>query len=163
MVQSSVMSSSRARTPIGPDDVDRFRAVQSLAYRCAEEVAGSLRPGVTERQASAHLGRLLRDNGADDWFHVPFAWFGDRTTLKGMRNPLRFFASSRPLEEGMPYILDVAPIVGGYTADIEPKPCTYTRAGSSPGVSVIGAGILRKALYGRAPCRRLRTTPTSCP
>ena len=118
MVHSHLMSSARAQTPIGPADLERFRAVQALAYRCAEEVARSLTPGVTERQASAHLGRLLRENGADDWFHVPFAWFGDRTTLRGMRNPLKFFPSSRPLEDGMPYILDVAPIVGGFTADI---------------------------------------------
>src|SRR6266571_4983538 len=118
MVQSCVMSSERSRSSLAAGDLDRFRAVQALAYRCAEEVAASLTPGVTERQASAHLGQLLRENGADDWFHVPFAWFGDRTTLRGMRNPLKFFPSSRPLEEGMPYILDVAPIVGGFTADI---------------------------------------------
>jgi len=128
MLQSRLMSSARAQTPIGPADLDRFRAVQALAYRCAEEVARSLRPGVTERQASAHLGRLLRENGADDWFHVPFAWFGDRTTLRGMRNPLRFFPSSRPLEEGMPYILDVAPIVGGFTADIGYAGCFGSNA-----------------------------------
>ena len=85
MVQSRVMSSSRANLPVKPEDYERFRSVQALAYRCAEEVARSLTPGVTERQASAHLGRLLRENGADDWFHVPFAWFGDRTTLRGRR------------------------------------------------------------------------------
>jgi Xaa-Pro aminopeptidase len=112
------MSSRRTQISFDAADLDRFRAVQALAYRCAEDVAQTLRPGVTERQASAHLERLLRENGAEDWFHVPFAWFGDRTTLRGMRNPLRFFPSSRSLEIGMPYILDVAPIVGGFTADI---------------------------------------------
>jgi Xaa-Pro aminopeptidase len=112
------MKSSREQAPSRPEDLDRFRAVQQLAYRCAEQVASALVPGVTERQASARLGRLLRENGADDWFHVPFAWFGDRTTLKGFRNPFKFFPTNRRLREGMPYILDVAPIVGGYTADI---------------------------------------------
>ena len=54
----------------------------------------------------------------DDWFHLPFAWFGSRTAFEGFRVPLQFLPTSRRLEEGMPYILDCAPIVDGYTADI---------------------------------------------
>jgi Xaa-Pro aminopeptidase len=99
-------------------DLTRIRGVQALAYRCAERVASELRPGVTERQAAARLRRRLVAEGVDDWFHTPFAWFGDRTTLKGFRNPLRFFPTSRRLEDGMPYILDVAPVRDGFTADI---------------------------------------------
>jgi Xaa-Pro aminopeptidase len=104
-------------------DLEQIRGVQALAYRCAEHVAGDLRPGITERQASARLRRLLVDEGVDDWFHVPFAWFGERTTLQGFRNPLKFFPTARRLEEGMPYILDVAPVRGGSTADIGYSGC----------------------------------------
>lgn len=96
----------------------RHREVQALAYRCAEEVAAGLRPGVTERQAARRLRRLLEARGVDDWFHVPFAWFGDRTAFRGIRLPHRFLPTRRRLEEGMPYILDAAPIMDGYTADI---------------------------------------------
>src|ERR1044072_3472982 len=118
MVQSPMMSSLRRHLPIELEDLPHFKAIQQLAYRCAEEVADGLTEGVTERQASSRLGKLLEKNGADDWFHVPFAWFGDRTTLRGMRNPFRFFPSGRRLEQGMPYILDAAPIVGGVTSAI---------------------------------------------
>jgi Xaa-Pro aminopeptidase len=99
-------------------DLDRFREVQRLAYRCAEAVGAGLEPGVTEREAARRMRRFLLDEGVDDWFHLPFAWFGDRTAFVGFRLPHQFFPSGRRLEEGMPYILDVAPIVDGYTADI---------------------------------------------
>ena len=104
-------------------DLARIREVQALAYRCAEEVASELRPGITEKQAAARLGRFLTESGVEDWFHVPFAWFGDRTTLQNFRNPFKFFPTRRPLEEGMPFILDVAPVRDGFTADIGYSGC----------------------------------------
>lgn len=92
--------------------------MQQLAYRCAERVATWLEPGVTEKQAAAKLRHELSAAGADDFFHVPFAWFGDRTTFRGFRTPLQFFPTNRALAEGMPFILDCAPVADGYTADI---------------------------------------------
>ena len=97
---------------------ERFRDLQRLAYEAAEEVAASLAPGVTERQAARRLRRLLESRGVDDWFHVPFAWFGDRTAFRGVVLPHQFLPTGRRLAEGMPYILDAAPIADGYTADI---------------------------------------------
>ncbi|WP_331767066.1 M24 family metallopeptidase [Embleya sp. NBC_00896] len=99
-------------------DLDRFREVQRLAYRCAERVAAWIEPGVTERQTAARLRRELVADGVQDFFHIPFAWFGDRTAFRGFHTPLQFFAGNRRMVEGMPYILDCAPIVDGYTADI---------------------------------------------
>ncbi|MFJ8739484.1 M24 family metallopeptidase [Embleya sp. NPDC127516] len=99
-------------------DLDRFRDVQRLAYRCAERVAAWIEPGVTERRAAARLRRELVAEGVRDFFHIPFAWFGDRTAFRNFHTPLQFFATDRVLTEGMPYVLDCAPIVDGYTADI---------------------------------------------
>ena len=99
-------------------DLDRFREVQRLAYRSAEAVAAELKPGTTEKEAARSMRAWLADGGVHDWFHVPFAWFGDRTAFYGFRTPFQFFPTDRRLEEGMPYILDVAPIVDGYTGDI---------------------------------------------
>ncbi|RJL30365.1 M24 family metallopeptidase [Bailinhaonella thermotolerans] len=104
-------------------DLDRHRRVQRLAYRCAEEVAAGLEPGVTERETTRRMRRWLLANGVDDWFHVPFAWFGDRTAFRGFRLPHQFLPTARPLAEGMPYVLDVAPIVDGYVADIGYSGC----------------------------------------
>jgi Xaa-Pro aminopeptidase len=99
-------------------DLERFKEVQQLAYRCAEETAAELQPGTTEKEAVARMRRWLEGNGVDDWFHLPFAWFGDRTAFRRFRQPLQFFPTDRALEEGMPFILDCAPVRDGYTADI---------------------------------------------
>ncbi|WP_433919107.1 aminopeptidase P family protein [Streptomyces canus] len=95
-----------------------FRQVQRLAYECAEAVAARLEPGVSERQAARMQREWLRERGVRDWFHLPFAWFGDRTAFTGFRVPLQFFPTDRRLTPGMPFILDMAPVYQGYTADI---------------------------------------------
>jgi Xaa-Pro aminopeptidase len=100
-----------------PPDLDAFRAVQQLAYRGAVHVAAGLEPGVTERVAATRLRRYLEDHGVDEWFHTPFAWFGNRTAIR-FRLPHQFLPTDRPLEEGMPFILDCAPTVEGVAADI---------------------------------------------
>jgi Xaa-Pro aminopeptidase len=103
----------------------RYRAVQQLAYRCAEETTAGLRPGVTERQVTRFMKEWLGDHGASDCLHQPFAWFGPRTAFRGLIgvsalkgfNPA-FFPGNARLEVGMPFILDCAPSVDGITADI---------------------------------------------
>lgn len=104
--------------PYTSSDLDRFRELQQLAYDCAERVADWLEPGVTERQVAARLRRELVHAGVSDFFHVPFAWFGDRTAFRNFLTPLQFFPTNRRLAEGMPYVLDCAPVRDGYTADI---------------------------------------------
>lgn len=97
--------------------------MQRLAYTCAEEVAAELRPGTTEREAARALRERAAERGVRDWFHLPFAWFGDRTAFAGFRVPLQFFPTNRPLEPGMPFILDLAPVHNGFTADIGYSGC----------------------------------------
>ncbi|MFN3586072.1 MAG: M24 family metallopeptidase [Moraxellaceae bacterium] len=106
-------------------DLAGFREVQRLAYRCAEETAATLRAGMTEKDVAAQMKAWLLNHGVTDWFHQPFAWFGDRTAFTGFSglghlrgfNPA-FYPGNRRLEEGMAYILDCAPTRGVYTADI---------------------------------------------
>ncbi|MEU3076215.1 M24 family metallopeptidase [Streptomyces laurentii] len=100
-----------------------FRETQRLAYACAEAVAAQLRPGVTERDAARMQREWLYARGVKDWFHRPFAWFGDRTAFVDFRIPLQFFPTNRRLEAGMPFILDMAPVYKGYTADIGYSGC----------------------------------------
>lgn len=100
-----------------------FGEVQRLAYACAEAVAGQLRSGVTEREAARMQRVWLRERGVRDWFHLPFAWFGDRTAFAGFKVPLQFFPTDRKLEPGMPFILDMAPVYKGYTADVGYSGC----------------------------------------
>lgn len=118
---STTQARPRAALPAFPfdeQDLDRFRELQQLSYRCARKVSDWLEPGVTERQAASRLRKELVAEGVQDFFHVPFAWFGDRTAFRHFRTPLQFFATGRKLREGMSYVLDCAPVVDGYTADI---------------------------------------------
>ncbi|MEU6056540.1 M24 family metallopeptidase [Streptomyces sp. NPDC047097] len=99
-------------------ELDGFREAQRLAYDCAEAVAARLHPGITEREAARLLREWLRERGVRDWFHLPFAWFGDRTAFTDFRIPLQFFLTGRRLEPGMPFILDLAPVHRGFPADV---------------------------------------------
>ncbi|MGH8430252.1 MAG: M24 family metallopeptidase [Solimonas sp.] len=102
-----------------------FRRAQRLAYDCAEAIHADMKPGMTERYVAGRMKEYLLDHGADDCFHEPFAWFGDRTAFRGPIaikqlggfNPA-FYPGLRRLEENMPFILDCAPTVHGCTADI---------------------------------------------
>lgn len=100
------------------EDLEKFRKVQRLAYAAAEAVAKELKPGMTEKEAARMQEVWLLDNGVTDWFHAPFAWFGDRTAFQGFKVALQFLPTNRRLEENMPFILDNAPVVDGYVADI---------------------------------------------
>ncbi|WP_339463473.1 M24 family metallopeptidase [Pseudomonas sp. EA_105y_Pfl2_R69] len=112
-------------TPLSEHDLEQFRSVQRLAYQCAQCIAGELKPGTSEKQTAALMKTWLQDHGVRDWFHQPFAWFGPRTAFKGFDGlrhlggfNLAFYPGKTVLEEGMPYILDCAPTLGAYTADI---------------------------------------------
>lgn len=110
---------------LNDNHLNGFRTAQSLAYACAETIAADMAPGMTERDVAARMQEYLADHGAEDCFHRPFAWFGDRTAFRGLIgvrqlggfNPA-FFPGRRRLEADMPFILDCAPTVHGYTADI---------------------------------------------
>jgi methionine aminopeptidase len=109
-----------------PAELEKFRAVQQLAYAAAESVGQSLEPGATEKQAVQRIREYLLQRGVQDWFHTPFAWFGDRTAFRNFWTPLKFFPTRRRLEEGMPFILDCAPVCDGYMADIGYAGCLGT-------------------------------------
>jgi Xaa-Pro aminopeptidase len=117
-VVTTTTTSTAVAGDLTADDLDRFRGVQRLAYACAETIAAELPAGATERDAAHAMHRWLTDRGVDDWFHLPFAWFGDRAMFRNFRVPTQFFPSDRKLEQGMGFILDCAPIIDGYTADI---------------------------------------------
>jgi Xaa-Pro aminopeptidase len=106
------------RSAISDEQLERHRRSQRLAYQCAEETAAKLEPGVTEKEVAQRMKTWLVDAGVEDWFHTPFAWFGDRTAFRHFRLPLQFFPSNRRLLNGAPYILDVAPVFDGAAADI---------------------------------------------
>jgi Xaa-Pro aminopeptidase len=105
-------------------ELDRFRRAQRLAYACAEATMAQMKPGMSERQVARLMKTWLLDHGVEDWFHQPFAWFGDRTAFRGFAgfHPA-FFPTARELEPDMPFILDCAPVLEGAVADIGYSGC----------------------------------------
>src|SRR4029078_9216988 len=99
-------------------DLDRFRAVQKLAYECVTAIEARMVAGITERQTASLMHAWLTEHGVREYFHKPFVWFGDRTAFVDFRTDIAFFPTSRRLAWGMPVILDVAPMLDGYAADI---------------------------------------------
>jgi Xaa-Pro aminopeptidase len=117
--------------------------LQELALECAKNTFEKLEIGITEKQAAKLLKEELVNRGVSDFFHFPFAWFGERTCFTGldhslpwlnsttwgkmhlpsMKNPLPHFGleylpSDKKLEENTPVILDVAPVKNGQFVDI---------------------------------------------
>lgn len=121
---SQLASASPLAEVVTLQPLSDFRILQRLAYDCAEAIAAELTPGITERQAAAKMKSWLQDHGVNDWFHQPFAWFGDRTAFRGFGgfHPA-FYPGFRKLEMNMPFILDCAPVMGGCVADIGYSGC----------------------------------------
>ena len=99
-------------------DLQQFSKVQNLAYECVEAVQAQLTTGMTEKDAVRLLREWLAARGVTHMFHDPFAWFGKRAAFKNFWINIKFLPSKARLKPGMPAILDVAPIVDGYSSDI---------------------------------------------
>lgn len=98
-------------------ELEQFRNLQDLSYQCAQSVRENLYEGITEKQAAQMMLVWMEAQGVSCFFHKPFAWFGERSTLRNFGN-LDFFPKNIKLEKGMAVILDVAPLKEGYSADI---------------------------------------------
>lgn len=103
---------------INQDDLTGFRKVQTLALHATKEVAKQLKPGWTETQTARILDGFLKDAGVHHFFHKSFVWFGDRTRFRGVKNYHDYAPTSRRMREKDVFILDVAPILDGYIADV---------------------------------------------
>jgi Xaa-Pro aminopeptidase len=100
------------------EELEGFRKAQRLAYLCALETSKLMRPGWTEKQTAQLMDTFLKDHGVRAFFHTSFAWFGDRSSFTGFKSWLDFMPSDRVYREGDGVILDTAPILNGFTADI---------------------------------------------
>ena len=111
-------SPARQALELQPEHIEGFRRSQTLAYASAVAVEQQLREGMTERDAANLMMAYLADHGCQEYFHTPFAWFGNRTAFTNFRSDLDFAPSLRRLKAGDPVILDVAPVVDGHASDI---------------------------------------------
>jgi hypothetical protein len=140
--------------PYSAADLDQFRQVQRLAYDIALDVEAQLQIGMTETEVCTLLEVAQSASGVVQVFHEPFAWFNRRTLLGpdwiatdgGLPQPAAgrgpesgFFPTETALSYGVPLILDLAPTVRGFSADIGYS-CTI---GSNPVFADLDRGLAR--------------------
>lgn len=102
-----------------PDSaLQSFRDAQRTAMQCMRGVVSGLSGGETELQVAERLVTAAYELGAEGFFHTPLVWFGARTALDVMRKQTEAFPGATRLEEGMPLILDFAPIFGRCAVDV---------------------------------------------
>ena len=104
-------------------DKEGFLKAQRMGYDCVLAVEKELREGMTEKQAARLLDTYLKDHGVPVYLHRPFAWFGDHCRFDGYRRFTQFHPSNRVLKADEPFILDVSPVVEGYSGDIGYSTC----------------------------------------
>ncbi|MHB8669816.1 MAG: M24 family metallopeptidase [Acidimicrobiales bacterium] len=97
--------------------LEQFRRWQAVSFNVLDEVAARLTPGVTERDATRWAMKAYRREGADRFFHLPVALFGDRTALPEPWRTQSFWPTARVLQTGDPVILDASPAFDGYVVD----------------------------------------------
>lgn len=91
---------------------------QRLARDIIHEVAESLRPGDREIDVAQKIDEACERAKVHRFLHTAYAWWGDRTRFaKFVDWEPDALPTTRPIEEGECFILDVAPIVDGYVAD----------------------------------------------
>jgi hypothetical protein len=93
-------------------------AAQRVAREAILSVAQTVKPGDSERQVCARLEREFRRAKVAHWLHTPYAWWGERTRFDWRgRWETNALPSERVLQEGEAFVLDAAPLVGGFPAD----------------------------------------------
>ncbi len=97
--------------------LSRFRELQRTSFEILEDVASGLKGGETEKEVTRLLVKHYRAAGADSFFHLPVALFGERTALPGKWTVNDFFPKQKKLEPGDSVILDAAPLFSGFLVD----------------------------------------------
>lgn len=120
--------------PYSALEVDQFRQVQRLAYDIALTVESQLQVGMTELEVCTLIAAAQARNDVAQVFHQPYAWFGHRTLLgadwasqagrvgarpaNGVVPNTSFLPTEATLAEGVPLIIDLAPVVRGIASDV---------------------------------------------
>jgi len=99
------------------DELSKFKQFQRQSYRTLEQIKQELVVGMTEIEVARLIRKHFHQQGVHSYFHVPVALFGERTGYPNDFGQLEALATDKKLEQGMPIILDAAPIYDGYIVD----------------------------------------------
>jgi len=108
---------SKLRTVKDDDEIKRIRAAAKVADMGMKAAVESLKPGVTESQVAAEAEYAMRQAGAEEFWRS-YVSSGERTNIA---HGVPFH---RKLRSGDPVMIDLHPIVNGYSADICRTICT---------------------------------------
>ena len=149
--------SRHAPFPYSAAELDQFRQVQRLAYDMALDVEAQLQIGMTESEVCTLLEVAQLESGVAQVFHQPFVWIGRRTLLgedwvdaaadgpppamsgSGPRADSGFCPTGATLSYGMPLIMDLAPTLRSFSADVGYS-CTV---GTNPVFDELDRGLAR--------------------
>ena len=107
-------------------ELDEFRRWQRTSYAVLSEVVAQLTEGSTERDATRLAMKAYRREGADRFFHLPVALFGERTALPEPWTTESFWPTDRALAPGECFVLDASPMFSGYLVDTSVSGCLGT-------------------------------------
>lgn len=94
-----------------PDELNLLRAAAKIADIGMESAIKAVKPGITESQVAAAAEFAMRNAGAENFWHTYVA-SGPRTNIA------HGLPSNRTLQNGDLVMIDVHPIVNGYSSDI---------------------------------------------
>ncbi|MDE3090958.1 MAG: aminopeptidase P family protein, partial [Chloroflexota bacterium] len=93
-----------------PEEIERIQAACKVADAGMKAAVAALKVGVTESQVAAAAEHAMRDAGAEEFYRTYVA-SGPRTNIA------HGLPTNRKLEKGDLVMIDLAPIVNGYSAD----------------------------------------------
>jgi len=93
------------------EEIERIRAAAKVAEAGMRAAVGAVKPGITESQVAAEAEYAMRQAGAEDFWRS-YVSSGPRTNIA------HGLPTARKLETGDLVMIDIHPIVNGYSADI---------------------------------------------
>ena len=93
------------------EEIERIRAAAKVAGAGIRAAIGAVKPGITESQVAAEAEYAMRQAGAEDFWRT-YVSSGPRTNIA------HGLPTLRKLEAGDLVMIDIHPIVNGYSADM---------------------------------------------
>jgi Xaa-Pro aminopeptidase len=102
---------SALRSVKDDEEVERIRAAARVAEAGMRAAVGAVKPGITESQVAAEAEYAMRQAGAEEFWRT-YVSSGPRTNIA------HGLPTARKLETGDLVMIDIHPIVNGYSADM---------------------------------------------
>jgi len=102
---------SELRTVKDDEEIERIRAAAKVAEAGMRAAVGAVKPGITESQVAAEAEYAMRQADAEEFWRT-YVSSGPRTNIA------HGLPTARKLEIGDLVMIDIHPIVNGYSADI---------------------------------------------